>query len=225
MPKKKHIVGIIADTHLPYEHRDYLQFCLDTFSDKKCSVFVHIGDLVDNHSISYHEHNPDLWSPSQEMEIVDSKLEEWFNAFPKLYLCRGNHDHLVDRKAKTVGLPSRCFKAYRDIWHLPKGWKDDFHHTIDEVLYTHGTGSSGKLGHLNLAISNRCNTVSGHSHSFAGIAYTASPKDCIFGMNVGCGIHVRSLAFAYGRDFPHKPIVACATVEYGEEPQIHRMML
>jgi predicted phosphodiesterase len=223
--KKKHTVLVIADTHIPFEHPGYLDFCLDIYRKKNCDKVVHIGDLVDNHSISYHTHDPDLWSPNQEMEVVDGKLEEWFKAFPKLYLCRGNHDHLVDRKAKTVGLPSRCFKAYRDIWRLPKGWKDGFHHIIDDVLYTHGTGTSGKLGHLNAAISNRSSTVIGHCHSFAGIAFTASPKDCIFGMNVGCGIHTRSLAFAYGRDFPNKPIVACGTVEYSEDPQIHRMRL
>lgn len=131
---------------------------------------------------------------------------------------------LVDRKGKTVGLPKRCFKPYREIWQLPDGWEDDFHFTIDGVIYQH-SAMSGKLAHLNIAISNRASTVIGHGHSFAGIAYTASPRDCIFGMNVGCGIDAKALAFAYGKDFPHKPIVACATVENGENPQIFRMPL
>jgi hypothetical protein len=88
-----------------------------------------------------------------------------------------------------------------------------------------GTGSSGKLAHLNRAISNRASTVVGHMHSFAGIAYTASPRDCIFGMNVGSGIHNRSLAFAYGKDFPHKPIVSCGVVYHGDNPRLFRMRL
>ncbi len=224
MSKKKKVL-IIADTHLPYEHENYLEFCKEVGRKEKCNIVVHIGDLVDNHSISYHEHSPDLWSPAQEMEVVDGKLKHWFKAFPEVLLCRGNHDNLVDRKAKTVGLPKRCFKAYRDIWNLPKKWKDAFSYEIDGVIYQHGTGSTGKLGHLNLAIANRSSTVCGHAHSFAGIAYTASPKDCIFGMNVGSGIHTKSLAFAYGADFKHKPIIACATVEDSKNPKLHIMEL
>jgi len=217
-------VLVIGDTHVPFEKKGYLEFCKSIEKKKDCGTVVHIGDLVDNHSISYHEHDPNLWSPLGEMQKADAILKKWFKAFPEVMLARGNHDALVDRKAKTIGLPRRCFRPYRDIWSLPDGWKDEFHFVIDKVLYMH-SNVSGKLAHLNLAISNRCSTVIGHGHSFAGIAYTASPHDCIFGMNVGCGIDVKQLAFAYGKDFPHKPIVSCATVEAGEAPQIHRMML
>ncbi len=159
------------------------------------------------------------------MEAADKILKRWFKAFPEVYLTRGNHDCLVDRKAKTVGLPKRCFKPYRDIWGLPDGWEDNFKFIIDDVLYKHGTGSSGKLAHMSQAIANRMSTVIGHLPAWAGIAYIASDKDCIFGMNVGCGVHASALAFAYGKDFPQKPIVSCATVEHGENPQIFRMPL
>lgn len=179
----------------------------------------------DNHAISYHEHDPDLWSPEDEMKKVDSILKKWFKAFPQLYLCRGNHDNLIDRKGKTVGLPKRCFKPFREIWNLPKGWKDDFNFIIDKVLYTHGTGNSGKLAHLNLALHNRISTVIGHSHAFAGIAFTASPRDCIFGMNVGSAVNNSALAFAYGKDLKNKPIVSCGIVFNGEDPCIFRMRL
>ncbi|GAG41658.1 unnamed protein product, partial [marine sediment metagenome] len=216
---------IIADSHIPFEHPDYLEFCHEIRKKERCGTVVHIGDLVDNHSISYHEHDPDLWSPIQEMEKTDKILAKWFKAFPDVLLTIGNHDSLVDRKGKTVGLPKRCFKPYRDIWGLPDGWEDGFHFEIDGVVYQHGTGCSGKLAHLDLAISNRSSTVIGHSHSFAGIAYTASSKDCIFGMNVGCGIHAKSMAFAYGKDFKHKPIVGCGVVCGGEDPQYFRMRL
>jgi len=218
-------VLVIGDTHIPFEHAGYLKFCREVQKKHNCGTVVHVGDLVDNHSISYHEHDPDLWSPVDEMEESDITLAKWFKAFPEVHLCRGNHDALVDRKAKTIGLPKRCFKPYREIWELPDGWVDDFKFTIDGVIYEHGTGSSGKLAHLNKAINNRASTVIGHSHSFAGISFTASPLDCIFGMNVGCGINAKQLAFAYGKDFPHKPIVSCAVVERGINPTIYRMSL
>jgi predicted phosphodiesterase len=221
----KRNVLVIADTHIPFEHPDYLAFCRRVQKSEKCGTVVHIGDVVDNHSISYHESDPDLWSPLEEMERADETLKKWFRAFPNVKVVRGNHDNLVDRKGKTVGLPRRCFKPYRDIWNFPSGWEDAFEYEIDGVIYQHGTGSSGKFAHLNRAISNRSSTVVGHMHAFAGIAYTASPKDCIFGMNVGSGIHNKSLAFAYGKDFPNKPIISCGVVYHGDNPRLFRMKL
>ena len=98
---KRENVLVIGDTHIPFEHRNYLEFCREIQTRCKCATVVHIGDLVDNHSISYHEHDPDGWSPRHEMEETDKHLIPWFKAFPRLKLCRGNHDCLVDRKGKT----------------------------------------------------------------------------------------------------------------------------
>jgi len=205
-------VLVIGDTHLPFVHKHYLDFVKEVQWKCKCKQVVHIGDLVDNHSISYHEIDPDGWSPKYEMEKVDEQLVDWFKAFPELKLCRGNHDSLVDRKGKTVGLPKRCFMPYRDIWGLPKGWQDDFEFIIDGVLYKHGTGFSGQYAHVTAAERSRQSTVIGHTHSSGGVEYIASSRDCIFGMQVGCGIDRKSYAFAYGKDFARKPILGCGVV-------------
>lgn len=210
--KKRDSVLVIADTHLPFEHRNYLEFCKEIQKRCKCETVVHIGDLVDNHSISYHEHDPDGWSPEHEMQETDKHLKKWFKAFPKLYLCRGNHDALVDRKSKTIGLPKRCFATYRDIWNLPDGWEDGFEWELDGVLYKHGTGMSGRYAHIMSAERARQSTVIGHTHSSGGVEYIVSSKDCIFGMNVGCGIDRKKYAFAYGKDFPRKPVLGCGVV-------------
>lgn len=220
---KDHIL-VVGDTHLPFEHKNYLDFCIEIKDRCKCGTIVHIGDLVDNHSISYHEHDPDGWSPAYEMEQTDKHLIPWFKAFPKLYLCRGNHDSLVDRKGKTVGLPRRAFKPYRDIWNLPKGWVDDFEFDIDGVLYKHGTGMTGKYAHVTAAERARQSTVIGHTHKSLGTEYLASSRDCIFGMAVGCGIDRKKYAFAYGKDFPSKPILGCGVVtDRGKYAQVFRM--
>ncbi len=222
--KTGRIVGIIGDLHLPFEHKDYLSFCIEQKRKHKWDTIVQIGDLVDNHALSYFEADPDMHSPGTEMELVDDHLKPWFKAFPKVLLCHGNHDNRLAIRSKTSGLPKRCLRSYRDVWQLPKGWKDDLYHIIDGVLYEHGT-TYGKMAHLAAAINNRQSTVMGHSHSFAGIAYTASKKDCIFGMNVGCGINIKSPAFNYAKHHKNRPIIACATVYYGESPQIHRMIM
>lgn len=205
-------VLVISDTHIPFEHKHYLSFCKEIQKRVKCTEVVHIGDLVDNHSISYHEHDPDGWAPSDEMKEADKHLKKWFKAFPTLKLCRGNHDGLVDRKGKTVGLPKRCFKQFRDIWTLPKGWEDAFEFQINGVKYTHGTGYAGKFSHVQAAYDNRQSTVIGHTHSIAGVEWSANSKDIIFGMNVGCGVDRKKYAFTYGKDFRRKPILSVGVV-------------
>ena len=203
---------VIGDTHIPFEHRDYLDFCLDVKRRFKCKTVVHIGDLVDNHAISYHEHDPDGWSPDQEMAEADKHLTDWYKAFPSVKLCKGNHDILVDRKGKTVGLPKRCFKEFKKIWNLPRRWVDEFEFKIDGVLFKHGTGYSGKLAHRQAAIDACCSTVMGHLPGFAGVAFVANSDQVMFGMNVGCGIDRKKYAFAYGKDFRQKPILGCGVV-------------
>ena len=91
---------------------------------------------------------------------------------------------------------------------------------IDNVLYVHGTGSSGQSGARTRAIANRQSTVIGHSHSFGGVAYMASRNDIIFGMNVGCGIDVDHMAFSYGKNFPKKPTLGCGVVLDGGKTAI-----
>ena len=48
-------VGIIGDTHLPYELEGYLDFCIETFEAWDVDTVVHIGDMFDNHSLSFHD--------------------------------------------------------------------------------------------------------------------------------------------------------------------------
>lgn len=211
MYHKDHVL-VVSDTHIPFEKKGYLEFCVSIQQRVKCATIIHIGDLVDNHAISYHEHDPNSRSPSDEIKEAKVRLKEWFGAFPRLFLCRGNHDRLVDRKGRTVGLPEEVFRPFRDIWGLPEGWEDDWCFKIDNVLYTHGTGLSGPNAHVKAASQNRMSTVIGHTHSTGAINYLVSEKDRIFGMNVGCGIDRKSYAFAYGRDFTAKPVLGCGVV-------------
>jgi len=223
--RKQENILVIGDTHIPFEHSDYLEFCVKTKEKYKCSTIVHIGDLVDHHSINYHEHDPDGYSPKDEMREADLHLKGWFKEFPELYLCIGNHDSLVERKSKTFGLPSRVFKSYSEMWKLPAGWKDSFEWEFNDVLFTHGTNRSGKLAHLQAAYDNRQSTVIGHLHSAAGLNWIANSKDCIFGMNVGCGIDRKKYAFAYGKDLRAKPIIGCGVVFNRTEAQFIPMDL
>lgn len=208
---KDHVL-VIGDTHLPWEHPNYLEFCLQIQNRVKCGTVVHIGDLVDNHSMSLkYNADADLHSPKDEIEKAREHLKDWFKAFPRVFLCLGNHDRRVDLKGRHVGLPSEVFKPFREIWDLPKDWKDAFSWNIDGVVYQHGTGLSGDQAHIKAASLNRMSTVIGHTHSTGAINYLVSNKDRIFGMNVGCGIG-EGLAFEYGRDFLKKPVLGAGVV-------------
>lgn len=219
-------VGVIGDTHIPFERPDYLNFCIEIFDRCKCKIIVHIGDIVDNHAISYHEHDPDGKSPADEMVEVDKHLKRWFDAFPEVYLCLGNHDRLMNRKAKTFGLPSRAFKTFREIWNFPFGWQDNFSWEFFGVRYQHGTGYSGDYAHKRAAQSNRQSTVIGHTHSSAVAEYLVSENDRILAMNVGSGIDRKTYAFEYGRFLPKKPVLACGVItDKGKYCQVFPMDL
>lgn len=215
---KSHRVLVIGDTHIPFEHPRYFEFIRQTYDEFTCDTVVHIGDLVDNHAISYHEHNPDGLSPGDELKQAIRVLEtKWYKYFPNVRVCMGNHDELIYRKGVTNGLPKSAFLPINQLLHAPSGWVWDFTHELDHVLYQHGTGTSGKTAHITRSLGNRQSTVIGHVHSHAGVAYTASQKDLIFGMNVGCGLNIRSYAMLYGKDFVNRPTLGCGIVLEGKQ--------
>ena len=210
--------------HLPFEHEHFLEFLVETQQRCKCKKVVCLGDLIDNHSISYHEHDPNGWAPLKEMQETDKHLLPWKKAFPVMTVCRGNHDSLVDRKAKTVGLPKRCFKDFRDIWEFPAGWKDGFECVVNNVRGIHGTKRSGKMAHVNLAVESMMSAVMAHIHSNLGVNFIEQVGGSTFGMAVGCGVDDEKYAFAYGAESRYKSIVGCGvTTDNGRHAQVFRM--
>ena len=190
-------VGIIGDTHEPFCHPEYRNFCYEVFNRFGCKEIVHIGDEVDNAALSYHESELEMPNAIQEAEQAQKGMEKWYSTFPDVKVCVGNHSALPFRQATTAGIPKRYLKTYEEIWNAPDGWKWKMEWEIDNVLYVHGTGSSGVSGARNRAIANRQST---------------SRNDIIFGMNVGCGIDVDHMAFSYGKHFPKKPTLGCGVV-------------
>lgn len=219
------IVGIIGDTHEPFTHKDYKNFCYDVFNKYKVDTIVHIGDEVDNHAISYHEHDPNGRSAGDEMELAQKAMDQWYKMFPNVSVIIGNHTALPFRQANSLGIPKKFIKSYEEAWQAPKGWSWNNEIEIDHVRYVHGIGCSGQNGAINLAIRSRQSTVIGHIHSFGGVNYHANTNDLIFGMNVGCGIDVHAYAFEYGRPFVNKPTLGCGIVTEGQEANFIPMKL
>jgi len=210
-------VLVVGDQHTPFEHTEYLEFCRDQYDAYNCSTVIMIGDIIDNHSISYHEHDPNGMAPSDELDTAIGHLQDWYDTFPEAYICMGNHDLLIERKARTNGLPKRLFKSFGEIIAAPSGWKFNYSWQIDGVKYMHGTGGGGQNAHTIRALKNRQSTVLGHFHSNLSVKYLASHHDLIFGMAVGCGIDIESYAMEYGKDFVDRPVLGCGIVVSSKE--------
>lgn len=210
-------IGIVGDPHLPFCHPKYLRFCKDTFAKWRVNKIHIIGDLVDNHAISTSwDHDPNGYSAGHELEAALKQIERWKTAFPKATVSIGNHDTRAFRAANKAGLPDKFLKSYAEVWETPR-WDWQFSHTFDGVLYEHGTGSSGKDAAIDRAIQKRTKLVMGHTHTYAGVKWHTNETSRIFGLQVGCGIYMPSYAFAYGRDFPVRPVLGCGVVIDGDE--------
>ncbi len=64
-------VLIIADTHCPGMRRGYIDFLKRIADDYAVNRIVHIGDLVDWASISFHEKSPALSNAVKEFQTAN----------------------------------------------------------------------------------------------------------------------------------------------------------
>lgn len=198
----------ISDQHFPYNHPDTIPFLKAIKKKYKPDRIINLGDEVDLHSISFHEHDPDLLSPSDELQTAIARMKPLFEIFPVVDLLESNHGSLVYRKGKTHGLPRHVFKSYREILGAPSGWKWHPELTIkmsngQYVYICHGRSANG----LKLSQSMGMSTVQGHYHSKFEIQYWANSLGLYWSIISGCLIDKDSLAFAYDKVNLQRPIL------------------
>jgi predicted phosphodiesterase len=204
-------VLVIGDLHCPAEHPKYLDFCEELYYEWECDEVAFIGDIIDWHSISYHAKDPRLPGPKDEYELTLECIDRWYDAFPEAKVCIGNHDRRIHRLAESAGIPDVMIKSYSEIWDTPN-WDWVYDVVIDNVYYMHGEGRRGLNPAFNAARSRGMSVVMGHCHSVAGVKWFAGPNERFFGLDVGCGIDVGKLQFAYGKHLDNKPILAAGVV-------------
>lgn len=208
---------VIPDIHAPYQHPDTLEFLATVASRYRPTTVVNLGDETDHHGLSYHDSDPNLDSAGMELIKARDFLGNLERMFPKMLLCHSNHGSMLHRKAKTHGIPADMIKSYREVLFpdgAGAGWDWKFAHRMelpngDEVQFQHQ--ASGDL--LAAAAHERCNLVIGHLHGKYAINYAASQSALYWGMNGGCLIDAKSLAFAYGETFKNKPIIGCSVIK------------
>ena len=213
MPNKK--ILVISDMHVPYHHKDSIKFLSEIKKEFKPDTIINIGDLLDFHAISMHDHNPDLYSAGHELKQARIYVKELESIFPEMVEVDSNHSSLVYRRALKYGMSKEFLKDYGEFLGTKKWkWIEDLTLTMSNgqrCFFTHG--KSAEVIKTSQAYS--MNTVQGHYHTKFTISYWANPDNIFWAMNVGCLINQKSMAFDYAKNFRTRFIVGCGIILNG----------
>jgi len=210
--------GVISDTQIPGHHDDALAFCIRTFEEKGVQQVIHIGDLIDHHYISRHPTELDALSPRDEWEAAKWELKKWVRAFPDVFICKGNHDMIPEKRMKELGIPAEIFmKSLNEIYGLPSGWVWDRSFTLfNRVLVDHGLGSGGMYGAKNTANKLGVSYVQGHTHGYGATFDIPREFEDSAAMNVGCLMDERKYFARYGVDRFKVPVSLGVGIIYSQ---------
>jgi len=215
-PHDNSSILVIPDQHAPYQHPDALDFLIAVAAKYRPTRVINLGDEVDNHALSFHDSDPNLDSAGTELVRAQRFVQELASVFPLQEVCHSNHGSLVYRRALKSGIPVEYIKSYRDIL-FPHGGGDgwSWHEAIRTTLpnrqvvqFQHQVVGDFMAN----ASHERASIVLGHEHGRFEIEHRASKAALYFGMYSGCLIDSKSLAFAYGKLFPKKPIIGCSVI-------------
>tara|TARA_R110001583_G_scaffold8915_1_gene42086 strand:- start:6763 stop:7512 length:750 start_codon:yes stop_codon:yes gene_type:complete len=221
---------VIGDIHLPYTHPKYLDHCKEVYKRHNCNAVSFTGDLIDSHFSSFHPISTKSEGAAFELSNAIEMIKEWYEAFNNdtvpngISVTLGNHDLIIYRKSEDAGIDKRWVRNLNEVLGVPD-WKFEEQFVWDNVLYTHGTGCSGK-GIMKRVQNWGFSMIQGHVHTQAFIDYTASLNDLKFGMQVPTGIDYKSFAFSYAKFHTAKPMLGCSVVlDNGRMPIIEPMIL
>lgn len=205
------IVGIIPDTHSPFQHKDTIPFLADTFKSRGVNTIVHIGDEIDLHASSRFITDQKAMNYEDELYQAREFLRDLSDVFPYATVTSGNHTKINYRKAKEAGIDIQALKPLGQYLHLPDTWKWVDNVYINGVRYQH-KGKTGMLGAINTAKDVGCSCVIGHSHVYGNITYRNNSSGTYFGMDVGCMINKDSYAFNYASEYYNGLTLGCGVV-------------
>lgn len=219
-------VLLISDQHFPYNHPDIIAFLTAIKKRYRPDRIINLGDELDYHAISFHNHDPDLMSPSDELQTAINRITPLYKLFPKMDLLESNHGSLVYRKGKFGGLPMDVFKSYREVLGAPKGW--NWHRELiitlsdkSQLYLCHGK-INDVLRHSQMIGMNVC---VGHFHERFEIRHWTSKTGKLhWGMVSGCLIDDGSLAYAYNKQNIQRPIIGTSIIIEGRPKLIPLLM-
>lgn len=212
---------VISDLHVPYHHPDAIAFLRAIKHKYKPTRIISVGDEVDYHAISFHDSDPDLMSPGDELKKAQEVMHELYTLFPKMDIMHSNHGSLLYRRGKHHGIPRHMLKSYAAVLGIPEEgdetwtWKEDLTLLLpngQHVYFHHGKGANA----LRVAQQLGMSYVAGHYHSQFNVQYYGNPLALHWAMQVGCLIDDHSMAFAYNRLQAQRPIIGTAMIIDGQ---------
>jgi len=214
------LILVIPDLHIPYHHQDAFDFLSQLkgiYAHERPTV-VCLGDELDNHALSFHDSDPNLDSAGAELNRAREAVSQLESIFPEMRLCHSNHGSLHYRRAKAHGIPVEYLRTYREVLFpngKGQGWDWAYSHELQTkngpVLFRHQCTGNPK----DAAAHEGTNLVVGHHHGRFDLAYGASTRRLYWGATSGCLLDKDSLAFAYGREAMHKPILGAMVIING----------
>lgn len=212
---KDKVVLFLTDQHFPYSKLSYLKQIKEIARKWGVNTIVFGGDMVDNHCYSRHQTHPEAVDGTTEMELAKKMIKEYAKVFPyAYYVSDSNHDKIPQRRLAELGMPESLLKPFREAYNLPDGWIDGDTHFINGWLYEHGHLSVGGVnGTLGTILHRNSNVATGHLHGYAEVRTYNTGMSQYQGLRGGCLIDPESYAFAYGKGFKRKPIIAVSVID------------
>lgn len=206
----------IQDLHSPFMHPDAVDFLKAVRDKYRTDTTVCVGDELDQHGLSVHDHDPDGPSAGDEHRQGVDKLRPIYKAFPNVRVCKSNHTSRFLRQALRAGIPAAFMRGYREALDAPPGWEWRQDWVLDGVLFTHGEHASNETKALEAAFRFDLNTCQGHIHNKASIVKGKSRTRTRFAVMGGCMIDFRSHAFDYARNGVMRPMLGAPVIVDGE---------
>jgi metallophosphoesterase superfamily enzyme len=194
-------------------HPDAVDFLKSVKQVYKPDIVVSLGDLIDQYFYSQFDKDPDAMSAQEEEEIAIEQLAPLYRLFPKVNVCVGNHDIRLYKKAAKAGIPLRHLPPIQKLIRSPKGWEFAERWILEDILFFHGDGLSGRTAMMTALQQYRQNVVFGHVHSVAGVTHLSNGLKQIWALATGCLVDPTAYAFAYGKNSRDKPILGVGIIE------------
>lgn len=208
---------LISDMHIPYHHKNTLEFLAHLKDKHKPTRIVCLGDEVDSAQLSFHDTSADLYSAGDELRAAQKVMKQLEKLFPKMDLLDSNHGSLIYRRAKHHGIPKHYIKGYNEILGVGEGWK--WHNDMilympngEPVYFCHGKAQRGVQLSQNMGMS----VVQGHHHSEFNIHYWSNPIKTFFSLQCGSLVDDTSLAMEYNKLTLKRPIIGTAVIIDGK---------
>lgn len=206
---------VIGDSHIPYNHPKYLEFCMMLQKKWNCGKIIHIGDILDFNSTTFHTPHPDGLSPYYELEISKLEIEKWHKAFPEMVVTLGNHDRRVSRKLFDGQISSHWQLSLKEVLNV--NWEFVTDYEYNNIYFCHGEGASARV----TALQKQMSTVQGHRHSESYIDF---PAKGLFAVQTPIGVDRKQLAFEYCKTDPKEWLIGATVILNSQTPIIERLV-